>query len=482
MNREQRRAAARRARRFAVVGSASVLVASGASLVTGTLPAAGATTFHVTTLADNKVTPPVGSLRQAILDANANGGADIIDFQVTGTIALDGDLPAISDTVDIHGPGPSLLTINGQTNYHPFEFEASGANAISGLTITGGDSNGGNSDDSGGAIALYDTTGALTITNLVITGNHSGNDGGGVWCANGGGITIVGSTISGNTTDESGGGLYTNDCSTITIQTSTFSGNTASSGDGGGLYAKYTDLHVSNSTISGNHASGGGGGVDLRADFGYTAVFENSTISGNTAGNQGGAIYTHNWGTLTLTQTTVTGNVGDFVGGIYTNSQGALVKKAAKPDDPSTVKAKATHPHSHVGPAATNDLDLVGTILSGNTGFDIRGGGQNGDINSTNSLLGTVFPATIVHDLGGTLIGVNPLLGALASNGGPTMTHALLPGSPAINTGPDPVPSFTGNAFDQRGPGFARVVNGRVDIGAYEVPTVAVTSQPHLTG
>ena len=55
----------------------------------------------------------------------------------------------------------------------------SSANAISGLTITGGDSNGDNSDDSGGAIALYDTTGALTITNLVITGNHSGNDGGG---------------------------------------------------------------------------------------------------------------------------------------------------------------------------------------------------------------------------------------------------------------------------------------------------------------
>jgi hypothetical protein len=62
------------------------------------------------------------------------------------------------------------------------------------------------------------------------------------------------------------------------------------------------------------------------------------------------------------------------------------------------------------------------------------------------------------------------------------MTHALLPGSPAINAGPVPVPIFTGNANDQRGAGFARVANGRVDIGAFEVQTVAVTGNPRLTG
>ena len=61
------------------------------------------------------------------------------------------------------------------------------------------------------------------------------------------------------------------------------------------------------------------------------------------------------------------------------------------------------------------------------------------------------------------------MLGPLQGNGGPTETHALLAGSPAINTGPVPVASFPTNEFDQRGPGFDRVVEGVVDIGAFEV-------------
>ena len=61
-----------------------------------------------------------------------------------------------------------------------------------------------------------------------------------------------------------------------------------------------------------------------------------------------------------------------------------------------------------------------------------------------------------------------------------TDTMALLPGSPAIDAGPDPVPDFPGNDNDQRGPGFPRVVNGKVDVGAYEVQPIAVT--PNFTG
>ena len=58
------------------------------------------------------------------------------------------------------------------------------------------------------------------------------------------------------------------------------------------------------------------------------------------------------------------------------------------------------------------------------------------------------------------------MLGPLQHNGGPTLTHALLPGSLAIDAGD---PNFTGASFDQRGPGFARVVDGRIDIGSFEV-------------
>ncbi len=91
-------------------------------------------------------------------------------------------------------------------------------------------------------------------------------------------------------------------------------------------------------------------------------------------------------------------------------------------------------------------------------------------------------------DTGGTIMGQDPTLGPLQNNGGPTETMALLPGSPAIDAGPNPVPSFPTNEFDQRGDGFTRVVNGTVDIGAFEVqppPTPApeaVVIAPKFTG
>src|SRR4029077_21230945 len=69
----------------------------------------------------------------------------------------------------------------------------------------------------------------------------------------------------------------------------------------------------------------------------------------------------------------------------------------------------------------------------------------------------------------GDQINTNPLLGPLQNNGGPTFTHQLLPGSPAIDAGD---PNFTPPPFfDQRGPGFDRVVNGRIDKGSFEVQT-----------
>ena len=113
---------------------------------------------------------------------------------------------------------------------------------------------------------------------------------------------------------------------------------------------------------------------------------------------------------------------------------------------------------------------------------------EAGSLTASRSLLGIVTGTTLV-DGGGNLMGVDPKLGPLAANGGPTRTMALLAGSPAIDTGPNPVPDFPMNQFDQRGDGFARVVNGQVDIGAFEVqPEVPVTPpapvfiQPKFTG
>jgi hypothetical protein len=91
-----------------------------------------------------------------------------------------------------------------------------------------------------------------------------------------------------------------------------------------------------------------------------------------------------------------------------------------------------------------------------------------------------------VTDLGGTIRSSTPGLLALADNGGPTMTMALDPTSIAIDAGPDPVATFTGNGFDQRGTPYVRVSGSAVDIGAFELqadppPTSSTTSSSTST-
>jgi hypothetical protein len=86
------------------------------------------------------------------------------------------------------------------------------------------------------------------------------------------------------------------------------------------------------------------------------------------------------------------------------------------------------------------------------------------------AVIGTVTNTDLV-DGGGNQLGVtNPGLAPLADNGGPTATMAPLTGSPALDAGPDPVASFPGNEFDQRGAGFPRVVGNKVDVRGLRDP------------
>jgi hypothetical protein len=115
-----------------------------------------------------------------------------------------------------------------------------------------------------------------------------------------------------------------------------------------------------------------------------------------------------------------------------------------------------------LGPNIAND---TGTIIS--NGYNLSSDDGGGVLNGT-----------------GDQINTNPLLGPLQNNGGPTFTHQLLPGSPAIDAGN---PNFTPPPlFDQRGPGFNRVVNGRIDKGSFELqsattPTPTPTVTPSAT-
>src|SRR5207302_10056039 len=199
-----------------------------------------------------------------------------------------------------------------------------------------------------------------------------------------------------------------------------------------------------------------------------------TTISGNLSSN-GGAVYNSGGGTLTITNSTVSGNSASSGGGIFNIAAFAITN--------STFSGNSAQLGG--GIFSTETVEIVNTILNaGKSGANIVNSG--GTVTSHGYNLSN-------DDGGGFPIGpadqvnTNPLLGPPQDNGGPTFTHALLPGSPAIDTGD---PNFTPPPFyDQRGPGFNRVVNGRIDKGSFEVqsstgtptPTASPTSTPTAT-
>ncbi len=218
-----------------------------------------------------------GSLRQAIITANADNAGDIINITATGTITLLSTLPAITANITITGPGANLLTVSGgnSTTVGTIFTITTGVTAsISGLTISNGNSS---SSDQGGGI-LND--GTLTVSNCTILGNSGtssvNNEGGGI--TNFGTLTVSSTSLSGNSA-ANGGGIFNGDGNTLTVTNSTFSGNSVTA-KGGGIYNLVGGtLTVSNSTISGN-SGGEGGGIETGST---TTTITNSIVAGNTA-------------------------------------------------------------------------------------------------------------------------------------------------------------------------------------------------------
>ena len=216
----------------------------------GFTPFIEAATFTVTTAADSGV----GSLRQAINNANAAAGDDMIAFTVTGTITLASALPAITESVAITGPGTNLLTISGNNSVQVFTVNAGTTNAtISGLTIANGKATG---YANGAGIA---NAGTLTIQNCALVNNTNvGGWGGAVF--NSGNLAIVNSLLSGNqVTGEPGQGGGWN---TGSICGGAFHvpGGGGGAGLGGGLFNMSGSATITGCTFDGNNATGGEGG------------------------------------------------------------------------------------------------------------------------------------------------------------------------------------------------------------------------------
>ncbi|MDZ8185463.1 MAG: choice-of-anchor Q domain-containing protein [Nostoc sp. ChiSLP02] len=274
-------------------------------------------TFTVT----NTNNSGAGSLRQAISDANALTGRDIIKFgglfndAIADTINLTGSSLTIKDNLTIQGTDASLLSIIKNAASRVFDIRNGVSAAINGLTIT----NSYSSEGGGGAIS---NSGVLTLSNSNVIGNTADN-GGGIY--NSGNLTLNSSKIIGNDANERGGGIYNS--GTLTVNNSTISSNNAIY-DGAGIYND-GNLTVNYSTISGNEVANydnnnyypsSGGGI-YNTTFGTIDV-NNSSITSNHADQaSGGGIY--NSGILTVSYTTITNNNADDTsfevggGGIY---------------------------------------------------------------------------------------------------------------------------------------------------------------------
>lgn len=377
-----------------------------------------ATQMHATTITvTNTNDSGPGSLRHALADAN---DGDTITFAVTGTIGLISGGLVVDKNVTISGPGANQLSVNGNQTYTVFVLARDKTATISGLTITNG---------YGG---IYNDHGALTVSNCVVSGNsyvglfNNGVVGPSDHTSGGVSLMIANSIVSSN----SGSGVD-NDSATVTVVNSTLTGNSAGSdsGYGGGIATHGGKLAgnatVMNSTISDNSAFYDGGGISCGFS-GLTIV--NSTISGNSAGDVGGGI--SNGGAVQIANSTLSGNSAGSGGGIYNTSALEIY---------STIL--------NAGASGENIFNNGGTVTS--HGYNVSSDNGGGYLTGP-----------------GDQINTDPLLGPLQDNGGPTLTHALLTGSPAIDAGD---PNFTPPPFqDQRGPCFLRVFNGRIDIGSFE--------------
>ncbi len=214
-----------------------------------------------------------GSLRQAVLDANASAGADVIDFGVTGTIVLTTGELVITESVAINGPGSSRLTVSGNNASRIFRLDGTTPKSvtINSMTITGGSASG-----NGGAI--LNQGGNLDVGSVRIVGNAATGEGGAIYNQyNGGGneLRIDSSEISQNSANKEGAIYFIGYI--LRIDNTTIASNTASDSVGGVLL-QFAEAEIRNSTIVGNSANFVGG---IQAQD-STLTLESTILAGNT--------------------------------------------------------------------------------------------------------------------------------------------------------------------------------------------------------
>lgn len=423
---------------------------------------AQAATITVSTLGEARLENGRCSLREALINANANNqsgstdcvagrGGDNIAFNVRGTVALKRALPVVSDPFSLAINGGDAITVSGNNKVSILRVNADAALILQNLKIVNGFA--ANFDDAG----AIENNGTLAVFNCTFSGNRAGVRGGGIF--NDGTLTVSGSAFLGNSAG-GGGAIFNQFGGLAHVINSTFSGNTGF--DGAGINNRGT-ITVSRSTFSGNRAREFGGGIVSASASGPLTIID-STFSSNSAGTDGGAI--GNYGQSTITNSTLFDNRARLAGGGILNSlEGVLVITN------STITGNRAG--SGGGLFDGGHATLRSSIFARSTsGGDCASNGQAGTLNDggynidTDGTCGFTQPTSQTTD---------PLLdpGGLKDNGGTTKTIALLQGSPAIDVIPINANGCeTVISKDQRGTVRSGDVthegDGSCDVGAFE--------------
>jgi CSLREA domain-containing protein len=424
------------------------------------------------------------TLRAALQEANARSGPDTITVPpgiYTLTLPGDddqatvGDLD-ITDDVTIVGTGQTATFVDGGAIDRVFEtWNLTTTVTIAHLTIRNGRT--ATIIDGGGLVTRSQTT----LNDLVISDNIAHNAGG--LLVAGGNAILTNVTVSGNWGDftgvSRGGGIFNAGMLTLNssvvddniawdgagiansgvliLNNSTVRNNENYDGDGGGLYNYYRgNATLTNSSVSDNISNGAGGGGGIM-NTGMLSL-DRSTVSGNVASNSGGGIFNWATGVLEITNSTIGNNTATAeVGGIAGGSSSVRIESSTITNNSGGTVGGIAYKGS--------TLTIQGTIVAGNSGSSAPD--CSGTLTSQGyNLIGTSTGCTVAA-VGGDQVGndaspIDPKLGPLQDNGGPTFTHALLPGSPAIDAGDN----LTCSPKDQRG--LVRPEGVACDIGAVE--------------
>ena len=384
-----------------------------------------------------------GSLRYAISNAApgdtiqfALGSKRLFGLPIPAVIALKSGL-VIDKDLTIAGPGPLQLAVvrSSSRRTPPFSvFQVStGTVTISGLTIGNGRAINpdGRSDNLGGGILNFDT---LTVSNCIVTHNEARTEAGGVGY---------------------GGGVFS--AGPLTLLNSTFSDNEVSGAGGGVSVFHSLDFHAEGCTFSGNEAEVQGGGINFQGTLGH---IKNCTVSGNRTGERGAAsgilhlVFPAEVSGLDISATTVTRNKGE------TETNGAVTAAAL----PGSIGLITRLINTLVANNEPHDFARVNATFQ-SLGHNLDGDGSSGFVNGANGdIVGTETNS------------IDARLGSLSFNGGPTRTHALRFGSPAVDAGICSDAEGAPLTNDQRG--FPRPQGAACDIRAFENQPPTLTCPP----